>query len=307
VPGPDGSDGVRATVGGGGLAPLGAEAEPAALVSAGAEGESVGVRAMVGPEAVGPGDVSAGVRAMAGPEAGPVAAGPEAAGRGDESAGVRAAVGPGALAVPAAADDVGDASAGVRATVGPEAAVEGSGGASALGVAVVPALGVASVSGGLRESFIGPGAAKPSSSDEIGPVPAPSTIRAPRERSSPPRARNRCSFCSFDGSGSFSAWAIDSSCELADCWSPNIHWAAKSVMSGGAQSGRVKPTAPAVGAGASGAAGGATSRATAGGAGADAGGGGGAGGAGWRASRVDASRSFGRCDSITAWARWRPP
>jgi hypothetical protein len=30
-------------------------------------------------------------------------------------------------------------------------------------------------------------------------------MRAPRERSSPPRAMKRASFCSFDGSGIFSA------------------------------------------------------------------------------------------------------
>lgn len=61
-------------------------------------------------------------------------------------------------------------------------------------------------SGGVLESRFGP---LPSSSAPTGSLPAPSTIRAPRERSSPPRAKKRASRCSRVGSGSFSASAID--------------------------------------------------------------------------------------------------
>jgi hypothetical protein len=89
---------------------------------------------------------------------------------------------------------------------------------------------------GVRESFLGAGdgsgaSCTPSSSLDSGvPDPAPSTIRAPRERSSPPRAMKRATRSSLVGSPSFSASAIDISELWASPWSPNSHWAAKSLI-----------------------------------------------------------------------------
>ena len=75
----------------------------------------------------------------------------------------------------------------------------------------------------MRASFLGAdsgsGASEvaPSSAEGIGPLPAPSTMRAPRERSSPPRAMKRATRSSFVGSGNFSASAIDNSELCALC------------------------------------------------------------------------------------------
>ena len=217
---------------------------------------------------------------VSGAIAGPVGAAPPDG----VSAAARAIVGS------AGAGPVG-VSAAVRATVGLVAGA-GAGVLSAIGPSPASS-GSSWPLTGVRESFIAVSGGRPSSSEDTGPLPEPSTMRAPRERSRPPRARKRASFCCLDGSGSFSAAAIDTSCWLADCGSPNIHCAAKSVMSGGAQDGRSKPPPPA---GASAAVGAAAAPGGVGGAGA-------AGGAGVRASRVDASSSFGRCDSTTACAR----
>ena len=82
-------------------------------------------------------------------------------------------------------------------------------------------------------------------------MPAPSTMRAPRERSSPPRAMKRAMRSSFVGSGIFSASAIDISELCALCWSPNSHCAANSVMPAGRSGGPPRGAGDAGAAGAS--------------------------------------------------------
>jgi hypothetical protein len=65
-----------------------------------------------------------------------------------------------------------------------------------------------------------------------GPAAGPSTMRAARETSRPPRARWRASFCSGDDAGMVAAWDIGTSCWAAVSWSPNSHSEAKSLKPG---------------------------------------------------------------------------
>jgi len=317
--------GVRATdefdEGGVGVSAAGGVGVSAAGVRATDEEDvgvsAAGVRAIDGPDEDGVGvsatgaDEASGLDGGASSDGDGVRATDADGGRGDRrraivgsetgagsSAGVRAIeAGPG----------VGDVSA-VRPTDGGDTAGDGALGAWA-GVRATDAGASAGGRVDRRRGVDGSSSAgvreMPSSSALTGaPVPAPSTMRAPRERSRPPRAMKRATRCSFDGSGIFSAWAIETRSELAACWSPNIHCAAKSLMLVGTQSGRMKPVSPGTGpAGASAAEGGAGAD------GADDGGAGGGGGAvdAERERRVAASRCLGRCDSATSRASARPP
>ncbi|MDA0166658.1 hypothetical protein OM076_40730 [Solirubrobacter ginsenosidimutans] len=304
-------DGGASAAGAGVRATLALDPEDGATLGVDDEGSAAG-------DDDGVSAAGAGVRAMLGLDE----AGGSAAGAGVRAMDVRDEVGAALEVVDDAATSAG-ASAGVRATDGvlvPDTdggradsrRAAGGSGDGTDGSAGVRATDAGTSPGGRADrrrgvdgssgagSAVGSSVREiPSSSEEIGmPVPAPSTMRAPRERSSPPRAMKRASFCSFDGSGIFSACAIETRSEPAELGLPNIHSAAKSLMSGGAQSGRWKPPASA-GAGA----------ATVCGAGAEdaEGGAGGAGGAGERESRVAASSSFGRRESATSRASARPP